>query len=244
MHISDRKVFSYSLLCVLQCSFSRGPIHFYCNNKGLLKKLQSLQSYNNAISSTVLHSEWDLVSSIHCLHHCFHPLPALQHVKGHQDYDVHMDLLDFPGQLNVETDTLATSKLQDYGSVKLTVPFDLESGIQLSIDGCAATCHLGTAIHNQQHLAPLHAYYCARFHHDVHCSDGIDWPIFAMVNRRFPCQCTFYSKIWAGKNYQLLEDFTNGLPATTIGAPPAPTMTTYFSASTSTGYRGALTSRL
>jgi hypothetical protein len=186
---------SFLLHCFAYCNvpIPEGQFTYFCNNKGLLKKFQSLRSYNNAITSTMLYLEWDLVSSIHGLQQQFCPPPDLQHVKGHQDNGVHVDLLDLPIQLNVEVDTLAMCELQEYGSVKPTVPFDPETGVHFGLDGRTVMHHLCAAIHNQQHLAPLHAYYCTHFHRDDYFFDGIDWPTFAMVYKRFPCQGTFYT---------------------------------------------------
>jgi hypothetical protein len=123
--------------CFKYCNvpIPEGQFTFYCNNKGLLKKLQYMQSYNNAINATVLHLEWDIVSAVYHLQLSFHPLPDLQHVKGHQDDGTSVKFLDVPSQMNVVANKLATYDLQEYGSMKPIVPFDPMSGIQLSING-------------------------------------------------------------------------------------------------------------
>jgi hypothetical protein len=87
-----------------------GQFTFYCDNQGLLKKLTYIWSYSNAIHATVLHSEWDIVSSVHRLQQEFDPPPELQHVKGHQDNCTQIEFLELPSQLNVEADTLATTE--------------------------------------------------------------------------------------------------------------------------------------
>jgi hypothetical protein len=100
----------------------------------------------------MLHSEWDIISSVHQLQQCFCPPPDLQHLKGHQDDGSPVDFLDLPSQLNIEANTLATNKFQEYGSVKSMVLFDLASGVKLNIGGRTITWQLSVAIHNQQHL--------------------------------------------------------------------------------------------
>jgi hypothetical protein len=105
-----------------------------------------------------------------------------------------VEFLDLPSQLNVEANTLATKELHKYGRVKSQVPFDLASGVQLNIEGRTITQQLTTAIHNQQHLAPLQHYFCTCFQWDGSSFDSINWSTFDMVYKRFPRQRTFYSK--------------------------------------------------
>jgi hypothetical protein len=74
---------------------------------------------------------------------------------GHQDEGSPVEFLDLSSQLKVKAGTLATKELHKYGGVKSQVPFDPASGVQLSIAGRTIARQLSTAIHNQQHLAPL-----------------------------------------------------------------------------------------
>jgi hypothetical protein len=171
-----------------------GQFRFYCDNEGLIKKLEYLRSYKNAIQATVLHSEWDIVSSVHRLQ-CSFPSPLeILHVKGHQDDDTPEIFLELPGQLNVEADRLATNELNEYSSCKPMVPFDPEAGVQLNIAGKTITHNLAASIHNQQHLPSLRHYYRHRFTWTLFTFDDIDWPSFAMVYTKFPRHRTFYSK--------------------------------------------------
>jgi hypothetical protein len=63
--------------CFKYCNvpIPEGQFTFHCNKEGLLKKLQYMRSYNNAINAKVLHSEWDIVSAVYRLQSSFHPLP-------------------------------------------------------------------------------------------------------------------------------------------------------------------------
>jgi endonuclease/exonuclease/phosphatase family metal-dependent hydrolase len=187
----------FILRCFDYCNvpIPAGQFKFYCDNEGLLKKLTYLRSYTNAIHSTVLHSEWDLVSSVHRLHLKFQSPPLLIHVKGHQDDGTPFEFLELPSQLNVEADKLATVEMLEYGSVKPIVPFDPDVGTQLQIDGITVTRQLGVAIHNKQHLPPLRKYYCTRFHWSTIRFHQVDWVSFSMAYKRFPRQKTFYRKL-------------------------------------------------
>jgi hypothetical protein len=81
----------FILHCFKYCerSIPSGQFTFYCDNQGLLKKLMYLRSYKKAVYATCLHSEWDIVSSVHHLQSRFDPPPELSHVKGHQDQKAH-----------------------------------------------------------------------------------------------------------------------------------------------------------
>jgi exonuclease III len=182
--------------CFLYCQqpLPTGQFKFYCDNEGLLKKLEYLRSYKHAIYATCLHSEWDIVSSVHRLQSLFRPPPELIHVKGHQDDSMHYDFLELQEQLNVDADKLATEELHEYSSIKSLVPFDPASGAQLNIAGKTVTRQLGTAIHNQHHLGPLRDYYSTRFQWSLETFENIDWAHYAMAYKRFPRHRTFYSK--------------------------------------------------
>jgi hypothetical protein len=155
----------FLLHCFRYCDLTLPPglFKFYCDNQGLLNKLLYMRSYRSAVYATCLHSEWDIVSSVHRLHSCFPSLPELLHVKGHQDDNIPAAFLDLPGQLNVEADKLATHALQELGSPKPYIPFDPSTEVLLTIDGRTVTRQLGATIHAQHHLAPICKYYKQRF---------------------------------------------------------------------------------
>jgi hypothetical protein len=173
----------FILHCFRYCkkSIPTGQFTFYCDNQGLLKKLTYLLSYKKAIHATCLHSEWDIVSSVYHLQSRFNPPPELLHVKGHQDDESPLEELDLQSLLNIEADALATTELQEYGSIKHSVPFDPSCEVQLTIAGRTVTRQLGYAIPNQQHLAAFRQYYEKRFAWDQSIFGTIDWPHFAMV---------------------------------------------------------------
>jgi zinc-binding in reverse transcriptase/Endonuclease/Exonuclease/phosphatase family len=182
--------------CFRYCDLTLPPglFKFYCDNQGLLNKLLYMRSYQAAVYATCLHSEWDIVSSVHRLHSRFPLLPELLHVKGHQDDNIPAAFLDLPGQLNVEADKLATHALQELGSPKPYIPFDPSTEVLLSIDGRTVTRQLGATIHAQHHLAPIRKYYKQRFLWDQSTFEAIDWDQFSAVYKKYPRHKTFFSK--------------------------------------------------
>jgi hypothetical protein len=183
--------------CFKYCNvpIPEGQLTLYCGNEGLLKKLQYMGSYDNAINATVLHLEWDKVSAVYRLQLSLHPLPDLQHVKGHQVDGTLVKFLGVPSQMNVVANRLATYALQEYGSMKPIVPFYFMSGIQLGINGQTVTRRIHAAIHQQHHFVPLQQYYRSRFHWHQETFTDIDWTNFAIVYRQFPLKRTFFSKL-------------------------------------------------
>ena len=174
---------------------STEAFEFYCDNQGLLKKLEYFRSHTNAIQAACMHSEWDIVSTLHRLQLQFPILPSLTHVKGHQDTIYHNHNLALPAQMNVEADLLATLALQHWGSPKSVVPFDPLSYVMLSIKGRAVTRNLESAIRLQQHINPIRKYYRKRFQWDSTTLDDIDWDLFSTAYSKFPRTRTFFSKL-------------------------------------------------
>ena len=94
--------------CDHHLQWDNESFNYYCDNKGLIKKLMVSRKYQNAAQATCLHSEWDIVSSNHTIHNAFQWMPQLFHVKGHQDRHIPWEDLDLPSQMNIEADALAT----------------------------------------------------------------------------------------------------------------------------------------
>ena len=128
--------------------------HYYCDNEGLLKKLEVFRKYNNAVTANCLKSEWDIVSSIHTTHTRFQWPPFLYHVKGHQDDHHDLEDLDLPTIMNIEADALATQALTN-GKSQPIIPFDPATGAMLSIDSKAITRHIETTIQRHEHTGPI-----------------------------------------------------------------------------------------
>ena len=166
---------------------------YYCDNEGLLKKLEVFRKYENAMTATCLHSEWDIISAIHTLHSSFPWRPHLYHVKGHQDDHSPLEELDLPTIMNIEADALATLALQN-GSSQPIVPFDPATGAMLSINNHAITRQLETTIQRHEHTAPIKDYYCERFHWDPITLESIDWDTYSIAYKPYARTRTFFSK--------------------------------------------------
>jgi hypothetical protein len=86
----------------------------HCNNLGLVTKVYKLLSFRLAPRQAALHSEFDVLATIHALLNDF-PLPReIQHVKGHQDDHKAYKDLHLSAQLNCNADLLATDKLTKF----------------------------------------------------------------------------------------------------------------------------------
>jgi hypothetical protein len=130
-------LFQYSN-CTIPDAPEASGVYYHGNDQGLLKKLAVFRRYKNAGQATCLHSEWDIVSSIHSLHSRFPWLPCVIHVKGHQEDHHHKDDPDLPTQMNIEANTLATKALQG-GVSQPIIPFDPATGAMLMIAGQVIT---------------------------------------------------------------------------------------------------------
>ena len=152
---------------------------YYCDNEGLNKKLLVFRTHENALTSTCLHSEWDIISAIHSTHNAFQWMPSLFHVKSHQDDNGDPDMFDLPTLMNIEADALATKALADGASIP-QVPFDSATGVMLSIAGRVITRKLEATLNNHEHTGPLLGCYRSRFHWSQKTLTSIDWDAFAI----------------------------------------------------------------
>jgi hypothetical protein len=140
------------------------PLHkMYCNNLGLVTKVNKLLSFRLAPTQTALHSEFDVLATIH-FHSEFDVLatihdllrdcsltPNIGHVKGHQDDHKPYEDLSLPAQLNCDADVLATDELLNYPTTCIYVPLLPPAIVQLTIGGTTVTRKLGPTI-CRQHL--------------------------------------------------------------------------------------------
>jgi hypothetical protein len=86
-------------------------------------------------------------------------MPTISHLLDHQDRHTDYDDLSLPSQLNVDADNLATFELDEFGSPKPVVPFDLSSLALLHIDGRTITCNIKSAIQHRLFTPQLRLYY-------------------------------------------------------------------------------------
>ena len=183
-------LFRYCEHCL---SSTDNGFHYYCDNEGLIKKLAVFRKYENAPQATCLHSEWDVISSIHKIHSQFQWMPHLHHVKGHQDRHARWETLDLPSQMNIEADALATRALAS-GSPRATIPFDPATGAMLTLSGRTITRHIEATLHRHAHTAPILAYYGTRFQWSKTTIKTIDWEMYSSAYKPFTRSRTFFAK--------------------------------------------------
>jgi hypothetical protein len=118
--------------CDHQLSWDDAGFQYYCDNKGLLRKLTVFCNHDNALNATF------------CVGHCV--------VNSLYTFYLPMDAISFqlqlPSLMNIEPD-----------SSRPMVPFDPATGTMLSITGSAITRNIETTLHHHKHTAPILDYY-------------------------------------------------------------------------------------
>jgi len=163
---------------------SRSKIQVYIDSLSMIMKLKEYDKYPTAPLTTVLNSEWDVLSALHRALKWFKTYPKINWVKSHQDDKVY-DKTEMPldAYLNSEADELATIGLKRLQEKPL-VPMDPEAIIQFHIGGRTITRDFKKTVREIVHLPPLRKYYCERFRWSDNIFDIIDWDIFRPVYKR------------------------------------------------------------
>jgi hypothetical protein len=127
----------------------------YCENLGLVIKVNKLLSSRLANTQAALHSEFDVLATIHVLLKDFPLPPEIQHVKGHQDDHKAYKDLPLPAQLNCDADVLATKEWANFPTTCTHVPLLPPAKVQLTIGSTTITRKLGPTIRPQHRLGLL-----------------------------------------------------------------------------------------
>jgi hypothetical protein len=160
------------------------PLHkMYCDNLGLVTKVNKLLSFQLAPTQAVLHSEFYVLATIHDLLRDFSLTPAISHVKGHQDNHKPYEDLSLPAQLNYDADVLATGELQNYPATCIHVPLLPPAIVKLTIGGTTDTRKLGPTIRRQHGLGLLKAYMHERFRWTNNMVVSINFEAFSQAFR-------------------------------------------------------------
>jgi hypothetical protein len=112
---------------------------FYCDNQGLLKRINSYFERAWLNPNHCLASEHDLECGIIDI---LERLPfrfALEHVKGHQDAEKKVDELPWEAQMNCHADELATDYLRNFATPSPVVPFIPASNVSITLNGSTLT---------------------------------------------------------------------------------------------------------
>jgi hypothetical protein len=84
----------------------------YCDNLGLITKVNKFLLFRLASTQAALHSEFYVLTTIHDLLKDFSLPPTISHVKGHQDNHKPYEDLPLPAQLNCYANVLTSHELQ------------------------------------------------------------------------------------------------------------------------------------
>jgi hypothetical protein len=163
----------------------------------MIKKLKAYNNYPTAPLTTVLDSEWDVLSALHRELQRFRTYPKINWVKSHQDEKVYnKQEMPLDAYLDSEADELATTGLKRLQE-KPTIPMDPNTIIQFHIEGRTITRDFKRTVREMIQLTPLRTFYCNRFEWSRNIFDAIDWDIFRPV----------YKKHIASKGIQWLHKY-------------------------------------
>jgi hypothetical protein len=130
----------------------------YCNNLGLVRKLNYFFTYRPAPIKCVLHSEYDVLAQSYLLLQEYLVTPKILNVKGHQDDKTPYPNLPLPAQLNCDVDSLATTELCLLPNLIKRLPLFPSVKVQLLISGKSVTRNISGAIRWSYGYHPLLAY--------------------------------------------------------------------------------------
>ncbi len=151
----------------------------YCDNLGLIKKVNYFFKYRLASIKCVLHSEYDIVHQIFCLLREYQATPAIIHVKGHQDNKIPYANLPLPAQLNVDADCLATRELREHPNLIRHTPLFPTTKVQLLLEGNSVSRNLPGAIRKHHGRRTLYPCLLERFGWPDAITDSVNWDGFA-----------------------------------------------------------------
>jgi hypothetical protein len=163
----------------------RSKIQVYTDSASMIKKLKAYDKYPTAPLTTVLDSEWDVLSALHKALTWFKTTPKINWVKSHQDDKIY-DAIEMPlnAYLNSEADELATTGLKRLQE-KPTVPMDPDTVIQFHIEGRTITRDFKRTVRETIQLPPLRTYYCNRFGWSKNVFNLIDWDVFRPTYKKY-----------------------------------------------------------
>jgi hypothetical protein len=189
---------------------TRSKIHVYTDSRSMIKKLAAYEEYPTAPLSTVLDSEWDVLSALHRALQWFTKYPKINWVKSHQDDKVY-DTTEMPldAYLNSEADELATTGLKRLQG-KPIIPMDPHTSIQFHIRGRTITRDFKRTVREIVQLPALRKYYCERFKWSNNIFAIIDWDIFRPVYKKYTStKGVQWIHKFCTKNYQQEREYTN-----------------------------------
>jgi hypothetical protein len=133
---------------------------FYCDNQGLLKRINShLERHCQCLAS-----EYDLESGTVEILDRLLPRFALQHVKGHNDDTARVEDFPWEAQMNCHADALATDYLDNFAIISRVVPFIPASKVSIAIDGNTVTRNIARRLRQAASSPALEKYLRDTYH--------------------------------------------------------------------------------
>jgi hypothetical protein len=171
------------LLCLYCKHLNQLPLtQIYCDNLGLVRKVNYFFTYRLAPVKCVLHSEYNVLAQWFLLLQEYSITPKILHVKGHQDDDNPYPNQPLPAQLNCDADSLATTELRSLPNQIRRVPLFPSAKAQLLISGQSVTRNLPSAIRKSYSYHGL-LVYCTQFQWSKTIVDSIEWDGFSAAFR-------------------------------------------------------------
>jgi hypothetical protein len=134
------------LLLFFDIPWTSSPLTIYCDNQGLLERLQSTRASTYTKPCRFLFSEADIEMQILDTLSTLATKVHLEHVKGHQDDSVPTTELPWPAQLNIRCDSLASEELERIQTPTPIVSFLLASLVALTVQGKTLTHHIPSQV--------------------------------------------------------------------------------------------------
>jgi hypothetical protein len=113
----------------------------YCDNLGLIQKINSRLRFRDWYPNETISSDWDVLQSIVSTIRLFPKRPQIEHVRGHQDNDTSYDRLSLEAQLNVDADAAANQYQTLHGQNRFKVPIITGNRAQLTLQDRTVTHH-------------------------------------------------------------------------------------------------------
>jgi hypothetical protein len=136
----------YHLMLFYSIPRTSSALIIYCDNQGLLDRLDTTRESTYLKPRHFLFSEVDLEMQILDTLALLATTETLRRVKGHQDDTVPTTELPWPAQLNIHCDALASAELKSISYHSPTVPFLPASLVSLTVQGKTLTHHIPSQI--------------------------------------------------------------------------------------------------
>jgi len=163
------------------------PINLYCDNLGLIQKIQQWQNQQIPQPSQMIANDYNLLIKIfHTTQHI--PIPLnFQHVKGHQDQDPDTNIheLPYPAQLNIRCDECAHLALASLPLNNNPNPQLPASHPFLQINGKTIIWNTTAYLHEQACLPVYYQYLEKKFKWHPPLLHQIDWCPITYAMRKF-----------------------------------------------------------